>query len=255
MIKTIRYNNKQLFVEHQHFNGNRPTLIFLHDSLGCTQLWRNFPHQMAAKTNFNWLSYDRLGYGKSDPMDTFVRPVNYLEKEADILIEIIDKLQIKNPVLFGHSDGGSIALWAASKYPAKLKAIIVEAAHIFVEDETLKGIKDAINIYKTTDLKQKLEKYHGDKVETIFKAWTEIWMRDDFRNWSIEHILHNIACPVLFIQGEKDEYGTLLQVEKTLEKMVSDAEKFIIPNIGHTPHKVLPDLVLKRSADFLERLS
>lgn len=184
-------------------------------------------------------------------MPTHERPTNYMELEADVLAELLEFLEIEEALLFGHSDGGTIALLTASKYPEKVKAVIAEAAHIFVEDITLQGIYKAITAYKTTNLPQRLEKYHGDKTETLFKAWTETWTRADYKNWNIESKLAAIRCPLLFIQGEADEYGSLQQVEKTLNQVSGKAKKFIIPEIGHTPHKEIPELVLEKCTQFI----
>lgn len=230
-----------------------PTVVFLHDSLGCIELWRDFPDRISKAAQCNVLVYDRLGYGKSDPMPTPMRPINYLETEAGILNELLATLKIKNAILFGHSDGGSVALIAASKYPQRIKAVIAEAAHIFVEEITLKGIYEAIELYKSTNLKERLENYHGPNTETLFRAWTETWTKSDFRNWNIEHFLQGINCPLLFIQGGADEYGTLAQVEKTLLQ-VAKAEKYIIPNIGHTPHKEATEKVLEKATVFIKQL-
>ena len=249
--RSVNINNKSLYINYKNNYKNRPTIVFLHDSLGCVQLWRDLPNKLADAAKCNVLVYDRLGYGKSEPMSTQERPNNYLELEADILNELLNKLEIDNSILFGHSDGGSIALIAASKYPKKIKAVIAEAAHIFVEDITLKGIYDAIQAYETTNLPERLAKYHGDKVDTIFKAWTKTWTRDDYKTWNIEFFLPNITCPLLFIQGEADEYGTLEQVEKTINQVSGKVEKYIIPNVGHTPHKEAPELTFNTTLDFV----
>lgn len=239
---------------HIRVNENMPTIVFLHDSLGCIQLWRDLPQKLAEAAKCNVLVYDRLGYGKSEPMSTYVRPNNYLELEADVLNELLTALRIDNTILFGHSDGGTIALLAASKYPEKVKSVIVEAAHIFVEDITLKGIYDAIEAYKTTNLPERLAKYHDNKVETVFRAWVETWTRSDYRNWNIEHFLPGIVCPILFIQGRSDEYGTLAQLETTISKVSGKAEHYIIPNIGHTPHKEAPDTILAKTTEYIRLL-
>lgn len=246
---------KGLVIERIELDSERPTIIFLHDSLGCIDLWRDFPQKLAEATSCNILVYDRLGYGKSDPMDTFIRPVNYLELEADILNDMLTELKIKNVILFGHSDGGSIALIYASKYPDRIRAVLCEAGHIFVEKVTLQGIQNAIVQYTTTNLAEKLAKYHGEKVEAIFKAWTLTWTREDFLSWNIEHLLSNIICPLLFIQGEDDEYGSLLQVERTIEQVSGKAEKLIIPSAGHTPHKESPDYTLTEATRFILNLN
>jgi pimeloyl-ACP methyl ester carboxylesterase len=250
--RIIDVQGKKLYIEYDNSFKNKPTIVFLHDSLGCTQLWRDFPAKLAEATECNILVYDRLGYGKSFPMLTHERENNYMESEADLLNDLLDELNIKETILFGHSDGGTVALITASKYPEKIKATICEAGHIFVEDVTVKGVKDAFEAYQKTDLPKRLQKYHGDKVETMVKAWTEIWLSDRFRNWNIEYLLKNISSPLLFIQGEADDYGTLDQVEKTVSQVSGSAEKFIIPNVGHTPHKEVPELVLEKSIEFIK---
>ncbi|MCD9577045.1 alpha/beta fold hydrolase [Flavobacterium soyae] len=248
----IDINGNNLYVEFHNNFENRPVIVFLHDSLGCVELWRDFPKQLAEISKCNVLIYDRLGYGKSDSMSTFIRPVNYLELEADVLNDLLEILKIENAVLFGHSDGGSIALITASKYQNRVKALICEAAHIFVEDITLEGIQEAVQAYETTNLPLRLQKYHGEKTETIFKAWTETWLRNDFRDWNIEYLLPKIDSPLLFIQGESDEYGTLDQVNKTINLVSGKSEKYIISAAGHTPHKQASALVLNKAAEFIE---
>lgn len=250
----IEINHQKIYFEYQSSYKNRATIVFLHDSLGSTQLWRDFPSRLSQALQCNILVYDRIGYGKSDAMKTHIRPQSYMEVEADILNEVLLKLNINNVILFGHSDGGTIALIAAAKYHEKIDAVICEAGHIFVEEITLKGVSDALLAYKTTNLPERLKKYHGDKVEMLFKAWTEIWLKDDFKSWNIENLLPKITCPLLFIQGKNDEYGTLDQVEKTILQVSGMAEKYIIENVGHTPHKEVPDLVLDKTVSFLNLL-
>jgi pimeloyl-ACP methyl ester carboxylesterase len=252
--RLIEVRDQKIYTACSHKFKNKPVIIFLHDSLGCTQLWRDFPLKLSEMANCNVLIYDRSGYGKSGPMATHKRPVNYMELEADLLNDLLVKLNIDNAILFGHSDGGTISLITAAKYPEKIKAVICEAGHIFVEDLTLKGIYDAMNAYKTTNLAERLAKYHGDKVETLFRAWTETWTREDYRSWNIEYLLKDIHCPLLFIQGEADEYGTLDQADKTVSQVGGMAEKYIIPGIGHTPHKEVPELVLTKVSEFLEKI-
>lgn len=248
----IRLKEKSLYIEYNQLFENRPTVVFLHDSLGCTQLWRDFPVKLSELSQCNILVYDRLGYGKSDPMPTHERSNNYMEQEADLLNDLLIELNIQDVILFGHSDGGTIALIAASKYPENVKAVICEAGHIFVEDATLKGVYEAWEAYKTSNLSERLKKYHGDKVDMLFKAWTETWTREGFRNWNIEYLLKDITCPLLFIQGENDEYGTLDQVEKTIGQVSGSTEKYIIPDVGHTPHKEIPELVLNKAVEFIQ---
>jgi len=252
--KVIDVKGKNLFIKFNNSFKNKPTIVFLHDSLGSVQLWRDFPEKLAEATQCNFLIYDRLGYGKSFPMTTHKRENNYMELEADLLNDLLSELNINDAILFGHSDGGTIALITASKYSEKVKALICEAGHIFVEDITVQGVKDALNAYRTTNLQERLQKYHGDKVDTIVKAWTEIWLSDQFKTWNIEPLLKNIACPLLFVQGENDEYGSLDQVDKTVTQVSGNSEKFIIPNVGHTPHKETPEIVLNKATEFVNSI-
>ncbi|MDR4951325.1 alpha/beta hydrolase [Chryseobacterium sp. ES2] len=249
--RIIDVKGQKLYIEHNNQFQDRPTIVFLHDSLGSVQLWRDFPAKLSEATHCNTLAYDRLGYGKSYPMSTHIRPVNYMELEADLLNDVLTEINIDKVILFGHSDGGTIALITAAKYPERVEAVICEAGHIFVEEVTLKGVYDAWEAYKTTNLPERLQKYHGDKVEMLFKAWTETWTREDYRTWNIEYLLKNITASLLFVQGEADEYGTLDQVEKTITQVSGSAEKYIIPGIGHTPHKESPELVLEKAAEFI----
>ncbi len=234
-------------------NPDRPTIIFLHDSWGCIELWRDFPKKLGALTSCNVLIYDRQGYGKSCSFSKN-REKNYMEIEADILNEIIEVCQIKKTVLFGHSDGGTIALIAAAKYPEKILGIITEGAHVFVEDITLNGIREIVKVYHTTDLKEKLEKYHGSNTEALFWAWADTWTNESYRDWSIESLLPLINCPTLIIQGEYDEYGSLMQVEKIAEQISGSATRFILPNLKHTPHKENTELVIDQTAKFINQM-
>lgn len=251
----IRIANSEIAFSHIGHFPNRPTVVFLHDSLGCMALWRDFPQKLAALSKCNILVYDRHGYGASGEFVYPQRAIDYLEDEADVLSELIETLHIQQPILFGHSDGGSIALIAAAKFPQKINAVITEGAHIFVEAETVKGIRDAIEQYQETDLREKLEKYHGAKTNAMFNAWTQTWTSDAFQSWNIEHFLPSIQCPVMVIQGENDEFGTMAQVSGIVNQVSGKAEKQVLPGIGHTPHKESPELVLKIAADFIHSIA
>ena len=235
-------------------DANKPTIVFLHESLGCAELWRDFPKKLGTLVTCNVLVYDRLGYGKSNPFTTLKRGNDYLEIEADILIEVLKVCNIEKTILFGHSDGGSIALIAAAKYPSQIMSVITEGAHIFVEDITLNGIEEALKGWYTTNLKEKLQKYHGEKTEALFWAWAKTWLNDDFKSWNIESFLPHINCPVLAIQGEKDQYGSDEQVKGIINQVSGEAKQLIIPSAGHTPHKDAQVMVLEHSASFINTL-
>ena len=254
MSKSYKPSLDQIAIKRIEINPLAPTIIFLHDSLGCIQLWRDFPEQLGAMSYCNVLIYDRQGYGKSCPFSYSERDLNYLEIEADLLNELIVYWNIDNAILFGHSDGGSIALLTAAKYPSHIKGIITVGAHVFVEEVTIKGINEAIDLYHNTDLKSKLEKYHGTNTESMFWAWAKTWTTDEFKHWNIEHFLPLITCPALIIQGDDDEYGTLKQVEAITSLMNGTASPLIIPNCKHTPYKENPAYVLDQTAAFIKEL-
>lgn len=247
----VNLNGDLLFVQHLEKDTDRPTLVFLHDSLGCVALWRDYPDVVAEATGCNLLVYDRKGYGQSAPMQVIERSNRYLEEEADTLVSLLSHLNITRAILFGHSDGGSIALIAAARYPARVEAVIAEAAHIFVEEETLAGIGAAVKAYWDTNLKSRLARYHGEKTDDVFHAWTDTWLSAAHRPWNIEHFLPRIVCPTLIIQGEEDEYGTLKQVEGIARQVKGKAETFLLPGIGHTPHKEAPAETAERAIRFI----
>lgn len=240
-------------VQHKISNSTN-TIVFLHDSLGCVALWRDFPQKMAEASGADAFIYDRLGYGRSAQFPSSdPRQVNYMETEADLLLTLLDKYNITNPILFGHSDGGTIALLAAAKYPDKIKAVITEGAHVFVEEETLEGILQTREQYHTTNLKERLEKYHGTKTPALFNAWTETWLSPAYRNWNIEHFLPQITCPVLIIQGEEDEFGTQAQVQSIVNQVSGPADRYMVVNAGHSPHKQNELWMINQCCSFLEK--
>jgi pimeloyl-ACP methyl ester carboxylesterase len=234
--------------------ANNPTVVFLHDSLGSIELWRDFPIKIGQATSCNALVLERSGHGLSAPFESSVRSVDYLERGADRLAELLINIEIGDAILFGHSDGGSIALLTAAKFPNRIRAVIAEAAHIFVEDITLNGIRNAVIQYKTGDLKSRLRKYHGENTEPLFWLWANTWLSPDYRNWQIEHFLHDIQCPVLILQGENDEYGSLKQVKGIASQISGESYQFILRNVGHTPHKEAPVETAQKSVEFILKM-
>ncbi|TKD63537.1 alpha/beta fold hydrolase [Flavobacterium sp. ASW18X] len=246
-------SNFYLSYTYQYESNQKYTLVFLHDSLGCISLWRDFPAQLSQKNGMNALIYDRAGYGTAAKAPQLAeRGDNYHEVEADLLIPFLKHLNIENPILFGHSDGATIALIAAGKHPNYIKGCIVEGAHSFVEEITLKGIIQAKSAYTKNDvLHQKLTKYHGDKVHQLFMAWTETWLEPSFKSWNIFSFLTQITCPVFVLQGELDEFGTLEQVHVILNKVKGEKQELILRDTGHSPHKEHPEIVYKGVSQFL----
>ncbi len=229
------------------------TLVFLHEGLGSIGQWRDFPSRLSEKTGLPALVYDRWGYGKSEPF-TLPRDTRYLHDEALAgLPAVLDACRIGKAILIGHSDGGSIALMYASKHPDRVRAVITEAAHVFVEDVTLEGIRKAVDVYAATDLGKRLARYHGEKTELVFHGWADTWLSPEFRNWNIEEVLPGVRCPILIIQGIDDRYGTPAQV-RAIERQVSGRAETLLVRCGHIPHAEAREEVLEAMAGFIEDL-
>lgn len=231
----------------------KDTIVLLHDSLGCTVLWREWPEELAQALQCNVISYDRRGYGKSDSY-TVKRPLNYLEQEAAILDELIVLWQIKTPILFGFSDGASVAVIYAGMFSSRLKMLIIEGVHVLIEKETLKGICDAQLMLETSNIAKALEKYHGDKVFDLYNAWTKTWLSEEHQIWNIQHFIPGITAPTLIIQGEFDEFGSIAQVN-AFDDSSGIVEKFIVSGAKHTAHKEEKTMVFNRVEQFVKKFS
>lgn len=231
--------------------AGRPTLVLLHDSLGCITVWRDFPERLAAALGCRALVYDRRGYGRSSAFGPAPRTPGYLEAEADVLARVLDACGVPEAVLFGHSDGGSIALVAAAREPARVRAVVTEGAHVFVEERTLAGIRDAREALRTTDLRDRLRRHHGDRTDGVTAAWIDVWLSPGFRDWSIAHHLPHVRCPTLVLQGADDEYGTPEQVHAIARGVAGPVRTRLLPGVGHTPHRAAPDEVLRLTTAFL----
>jgi pimeloyl-ACP methyl ester carboxylesterase len=232
----------------------QPNLVFLHEGLGCTAMWHDFPARVVEDTGLCGISYDRSGYGRSHGTSP-PRGKNYLQIEArEILPRFLESQKIEKAVLVGHSDGGSIALLAAAACPEKISGIVTEAAHVFVENLTLEGIRDTVAAYETRDLEKRLGRYHGAKVRDLFFAWADTWLSPSFRDWNIEGCLDKIQCPSLVIQGLEDPYGTVLQVQSIVAGIGAQATPLLIPECGHAPHRDAPAQVCRAIVEFVNTL-
>jgi pimeloyl-ACP methyl ester carboxylesterase len=234
-------------------SAGRPTLVLLHDGLGSIAMWRDFPSRVAHATGCNALVYSRYGYGNSAPLQE-QRDVRYMHDEALLALpELLAKLDIVAPILLGHSDGGSIALIHAGAALPPVVAVVTLAAHVVVEDISVASIAAARIVYETTDLRGRLARYHAD-VDGAFWGWNRIWLHPDFRAWSIEEYLPRIACPVLAIQGEDDEYGTMEQMLR-IGSQVRDVALLELEDCRHSPHRDQPQAVLDAVARFVDRVT
>ena len=242
-------------IEYSFYEVKRPTaptIVMLHEGLGALSLWRDLPRKLSNLINCSVFVYSRHGYGQSDFINSKFN-AKYMHKEAlNILPKILNHFDISNPILYGHSDGASIAIIHASSADTGIMGLILEAPHVFVEEISLNGLKDAKKAFEQGGLKAGLAKHHREP-EMIFRCWNNIWLSPEFLTWNIVSCLSNIQCPALLIQGETDAYGTLSQLD-TIEKNVSGiCKKKILPNTGHSPHRENPKLVLRSIQQFISK--
>lgn len=228
-----------------------PTIVLLHEGLGCVSMWKDFPAALAVATGCSVVTYSRRGYGASDPISG-PRPASYMHDEALIVLpEVLDRLDIENPVLFGHSDGASIALIHAGGQH-RVRGIIAEAPHVMVESISITSIAEARRAYATSDLRSRLAQYHAD-VDGAFRGWSDIWLSSEFQTWSIEEYLPLACCPILAIQGEDDEYGTMEQIDR-IARDARDVTLLKLANCHHSPHREQPVSVITAVQEWLGAL-
>ena len=212
------------------------TLVFLHAGLGSVSLWRDFPAALCRRTGCGAVIYSRCGHGQSENLREAL-PVTFMHDEAQqVLPALLDELGIRAPMLIGHSDGASIALIYAATAATPPAALILEAPHVFVEDVTIAGIEDTRSRFRTGTLRARLAEHHGGNVDTLFEAWTDVWLRPGFRSWNIEEYLPRVAAPTLVIQGLQDEYGTLRQVEAVVTGLPAGSQSLVLAACRHSPH-------------------
>lgn len=232
-----------------------PTLVFLHEGLGSIAQWRGFPDTLANATNCNAIVYERWGHGGSDALDV-PRPADFLEREAErALPDVLDAFGIEQPILVGHSDGGSIALLYAAAFPDRTLGVITEAAHVVVEAESLAGVRAAVDAFTHSDFAVRLANYHDDNTDSMFHGWADTWLSDAFSDWSMTGRLSGIVSPVLAIQGEDDEYGTHRQLSLIKSHVSGRCQALLLPNCGHTPHMQARDRVMEAMTRFIGSLT
>jgi pimeloyl-ACP methyl ester carboxylesterase len=228
----------------------RAAIVLLHEGLGSVAMWRDFPALLAARTRRAVIAYSRWGYGASEPLEG-PRDIRYMHHEGEVVVPaLLAQLGLERPVLFGHSDGASIALIAAGSHLGLAAALVLEAPHVFVEDVSVSSIERARVAFSTTNLRQRLARYHDDP-EGAFRGWNDVWLDPRFRDWNIEAYADAVTCPVLVIQGDRDEYGTLEQVAR-IARRIAGAESLIVAGAGHSPHREAPEAVLACVSAFLD---
>ncbi len=240
----VDWAGRRVRIEHQWINADAsdaPLMVFLHEGLGSLSMWRDFPQQLCDAAGLRGLVYSRPGYGRSTPRAADeLWDLDFMHRQAhEVLPALLAALGVdtaaRPPWLFGHSDGASIALLHAARFPQRVAGAIVLAPHILVEDLSVASIEKARTAYLETDLRQRLARHHDDP-DSAFWGWNRIWLHPPFRQWSIEAELAAITCPLLAVQGLDDEYGTLEQV-RGIARRAPQTQLLELSDCGHSPHR------------------
>ena len=231
-----------------------PTIVMLHEGLGCAALWRDFPQKVAEATGMGVFVYSRQGYGQSDPAE-LPKPIDFMTREAvDVLPEVLDQIGFERGLLFGHSDGATIAaIYAGSIEDFRVRGLILMAPHFFTEPMGLAAITEARAAFEAGDLRGRMAKYHKDP-DIAFRGWNDTWLNPEFKKWNVGEVIDYFRIPVLAIQGADDQYGTLAQIEEIENRAYSPVDTLILENCQHAPHQEQPDAVLAAIAEFSARL-
>jgi len=226
----------------------------LHEGLGCVGMWGDFPDKLQQASGCGVFAYSRAGYGQSSPV-TLPRPLSYMHDEArDTLPKLLDTIGFRHGLLVGHSDGASIAtIYAGSCQDHRVQGLVLIAPHFFTEDEGLASIAEAKRAYETTDLRSKLARWHKDP-DNAFHGWNGAWLDPDFRTWDITDALGYIRVPILIVQGEHDQYGTVAQIEAAQRDCYCPVEVALLPDAKHAPQREAPEATLKAISEFVTRV-
>jgi pimeloyl-ACP methyl ester carboxylesterase len=231
-----------------------PTVVLLHEGLGCLALWRDFPEKLAQRTGWGVMAFSRAGYGQSDPAEV-PRPLDYMTREAhEVLPQVLDAVGFRRGVLMGHSDGATIAAeYAGGIEDFRVRGLILMAPHFFTEDMGLAEIARAKEAFDKGDLKDRMAKYHRD-AEATFRGWNDAWLDPKFRDWNVAEVIDYLRVPALAIQGRDDPYGTLAQIEELETRAYSPVDTLVLDDCQHAPHLEQPEAVLAEVAEFCARL-
>ncbi len=230
-----------------------PPVVFLHEGLGSVAMWKGFPAAFCAANGLSGIVYSRYGYGRSTPKPPTERwSPDFMHAQAfEVMPQLLARAGIERPWLFGHSDGGSIALLHAARHPTA--GVIVVAPHLFVEREALDSIAAARAAYESGDLRNRLARFHDDP-DSAFRGFSDAWLSPEFRDWNIEDEIASIASPVLAVQGEQDEYGTLAQIE-AIARRLPKTRLLVIADCGHSPHRDQPGILSREAGRFIREHS
>jgi pimeloyl-ACP methyl ester carboxylesterase len=231
-----------------------PTIVMLHEGLGSVELWGQFPDKIAAATAAGVFVYSRGGYGNSTGTK-LPRGTSFMDEEArDVLPRVLAAIGFRRGIILGHSDGASIAtIYAGSVQDHRVRGLVLIAPHFFTEEMGLAEIRRARKSFDTGALRERLKPYHAD-VDTAFRSWNEPWLHPDFQKWDITEALGYIRVPVLIVQGENDQYGTLKQIEVARQECFCPVDAVVLPGVRHIPYREAPELTLDSVAEFINRL-
>ncbi len=227
-----------------------PRLLLLHEGLGSIPQWRSFPAALVGATGLDAIVYERRNHGGSDLLPS-PRGREYHTEEAEVLDELLDVLGVGRIVSYGHSDGATIALLHAARHPTRVAAVVSEAGHVITQEVARAGIVAAQRRFHDEGLREALVRHHGDKTDAMFTAWSETWLRPEFADWSVVDQLAPITAPVLVLQGERDEYATPDHVHWIADAVGGPSDGWVLPNIGHAPHREASADVVARVVEFL----
>jgi pimeloyl-ACP methyl ester carboxylesterase len=226
------------------------TIVFLHEGLGSVSQWRDFPQRLCERTGLPGVVYSRYGHGRSERLSE-ARTPDFMHAEAlTALPELLAALGVHDPILFGHSDGASIAAIYAGAHPGRVRALVLEAPHFFVEARSVEGIRAAGTAFAAGPLRERLARHHDD-ADGMFRGWHDAWLAPAFRGWNIETSLATIRCPILAMQGGNDEYGSMAQIDVVARRAPGTVELLKLAGCGHVPHREQQDAVLDACAAFL----
>lgn len=228
-------------------------MVFLHEGLGSVAMWKGFPAAFCAAHGLAGVVYSRRGYGRSTakPADEHWGP-DFMHRQAfDVLPALLERWGVERPWLFGHSDGGSIALLHASRH--SVAGVVAVAPHLFVEEVSIASIERARVAFETGELRRGLAKYHDDP-DSAFRGWNDAWLSPAFRSWNIEAEIASVSCPVLAVQGENDEYGSLEQI-RAIARRLPQTRLLTLPACGHSPHRDCPDTLIREAGRFIREHS
>jgi pimeloyl-ACP methyl ester carboxylesterase len=231
-----------------------PTIVMLHEGLGSVGLWGEFPDKIAAATGAGVFVYSRAGYGNSTGAK-LPRATSFMDEEArEVLPRVLGAIGFRRGIILGHSDGASIAtIYAGSVQDHRVRGIVLIAPHFFTEEMGLAEIRRARKSFDSGALRERLKPYHAH-VDTAFRSWNEPWLHSDFQNWDITEALGYIRVPILIVQGENDQYGTLKQIEVARQECFCPVETVVLPGIRHIPYREAPELTVDAVAAFINRL-